>query len=123
MDGRHGAGSLADCGRTRFIDPARTSPAAKTQGRLVWKGSRSAPARPEPYVGEDEAVLVELDAGQPVRRRVGADEAEDRIALDPLRPFGACRRRPPSVVATVSASTLLDGADRTIGWASSRSTR
>ncbi len=74
---------------TRFIEPCRTSPAAKTAGTLVSKGSGVRPsaahvpvevAAGQLHVGEDEAVLVQGDPGQPVRRGLGTDEAEQAAA-------------------------------------------
>ena len=77
---------------TRFMESARTSPTPNTPGADVSKGNGSRPANTgwsrsgrERAVGEDEAVLVELDRVlQPRRRRFRADEAEQRRRSPPL---------------------------------------
>ena len=76
---------------TRLLEPLRTSPAAKMPGIDVSKGSgaraanasvRDDAAGKRP-VGEDEALVVELErALEPRRGGVGADEAEEPGALD-----------------------------------------
>ena len=75
---------------TRFTDPWRTSPAAKTPGTLV--SSSAGPSSGQPSTssvqvapGEDEAALVALDdAVQPLRVRLGADHHEQARRRDPL---------------------------------------
>ena len=69
---------------TRFIEPRRTSPAANTRGVDVSNGRGS---RPRPChccerlhldvgSGQQEAVGVAVERGEPGRRGLGADEAE-----------------------------------------------
>ncbi len=72
---------------TRLIDPERTSPIAKTPGRLVSSGLPGSPS------GAHEALVVErhVGAGQPGGVRVGADEQKQMAdrAPDSPRPIGA----------------------------------
>src|SRR5689334_2663196 len=81
---------------TRFTDPERTSPMAKIPGALVSRanGSRSAfhcpafiasaPVKTKPFSSRA------ISGGEPVGRRVGADEDEKRRGIPPR-----CRAGPP----------------------------
>ena len=75
---------------TRFIDPSRTSPTAKTPGAEVSNGNGSLPAKTgsprasagNGSIGEDEPLLVQRDrALDPRRSGYCADEAEEGDAL------------------------------------------
>ena len=97
---------------TRFIESERTSPAAKTPGRLVSSANGGrASAHPsarcasgdEVVPGHDEAVVVAHDVGaEPVGARRGADVDEEPRGVDLRRGAGVPvgERQPLEVAVT-----------------------
>jgi hypothetical protein len=74
---------------TRFIDPDRTSPIAKTSGWLVSNGSGRRPSSAPGHAkqcaiqlgaGEHEAVVIDGDVLEPAGGRGGACKAEQAPA-------------------------------------------
>ena len=63
---------------TRFTDPCRTSPTAKTPGRLVSRNiGRRMPIVKKVGTGKDESRLITSHGvRQPFRTRLGADQYE-----------------------------------------------
>ena len=97
---------------TRFIEPARMSPAAKTPGTVVSRLSGgSPPARLPRHVAtrQHEAPRVARDrVGQPVAVRRRTDEQEEAPAVAPLSVPSACRARDPAEPAVVAGTALDD---------------
>ena len=100
---------------TRLVEPARTSPMAKTPGRLVSSGRTAATAAlrcATSRAGHDEALVIERDAAvEPVGVRIGADEQEemaqrDRRAFRPLRAVAEHRAGEPRCSSPSSADDL-----------------
>ena len=101
---------------TRFTEPLRTSPAAKTPGRLVSRVMQSSGPRLchslgagagllASGAGEDEAAGVEGEhAGQPLGVGVGAGEDEQA-------PVPRGRRCPPVRLSTTSSASSVLVAD------------
>ena len=116
---------------TRWTDPARTSPAAKTPGRLVSSG------RPAPGLARDDVAPVV--SGDLVRepRRVGhgADEDDERGGVDrldlarprvqelePLEPALAVGAGDLGRVADDHVRRVADRVDQVLGHARTRAT-
>jgi DNA-binding SARP family transcriptional activator len=71
-------GALADRGGDPFDRTGAQVADREDPGGAGLEGQR------RPVVGAHEAALVLVDAGQPVRDRIGADEAEQRPAVEPV---------------------------------------